>query len=363
MKEGLMKTRSGFANRPFGVLLIVMVWTLSFATGADAQRVSRAMETVNSGTVVNVRTNEEIDTSSDGKVFTGVVENDVIGRSGRVAIPRGSDVELVVKKTTENDLVLDLDSVSINGRRYSLTSQSDVTAERKEGIGVNKRTGKYVGGGAAIGAIIGAIAGGGKGAAIGAGVGAAGGAGAQVLTRGKEIEVPAESLLSFRLTQAVQTPVLDNGYYRNNRRTQIYGDSNLSAAYQAGLQAGRSDADRNLARNPRSNRWSTAADRRDYEAGYNRGYDSDVLDQSAQQRFKPSGGSVTIGDDNNIRWQGPANSRVFVQMDNQPRKLFASGQSGTQEAPWIETGHVYVFILVDNNGNEIARDRVDLRRR
>ena len=56
-----------------------------------------------------------------------------------------------------------------------------------------------VGGGAALGTLIGAIAGHGKGAAIGAAAGAAAGAGAQVLTRGKTVKVPAESTLRFKL--------------------------------------------------------------------------------------------------------------------------------------------------------------------
>ena len=67
------------------------------------------------------------------------------------------------------------------------------------GIGANQRTAVMVGGGAAAGAIIGAILGGGKGAAIGAGVGAAGGAGVEVLTKGKEVRVPAETILNFKL--------------------------------------------------------------------------------------------------------------------------------------------------------------------
>ena len=58
-----------------------------------------------------------------------------------------------------------------------------------------------VGGGAALGTLIGAVAGGGKGAAIGAAVGAAGGAATQVLTRGKEVQIPAETVLTFRLDQ------------------------------------------------------------------------------------------------------------------------------------------------------------------
>ncbi len=63
---------------------------------------------------------------------------------------------------------------------------------------MNKRSGKYMGGGAALGAIIGAIAGGGKGAAIGAASGAGAGAATQILTRGS-VKVPAETLLTFKL--------------------------------------------------------------------------------------------------------------------------------------------------------------------
>ena len=58
-----------------------------------------------------------------------------------------------------------------------------------------------VGGGAVLGTIIGAIAGGGKGAAIGAVVGGAAGAGGEILTKGKEVRVPSESVLNFRLDQ------------------------------------------------------------------------------------------------------------------------------------------------------------------
>jgi outer membrane lipoprotein SlyB len=61
-----------------------------------------------------------------------------------------------------------------------------------------------VGGGAALGTLLGAIAGGGKGAAIGAVAGAAAGTGVQVLTKGEEIRVPAETVLNFRLDEPLQ---------------------------------------------------------------------------------------------------------------------------------------------------------------
>jgi hypothetical protein len=102
-----------------------------------------------------------------------------------------------------SDLVLDLQSVTINGKQYLINS-TDVAKKGKSGVGANKRTAVYTGGGAALGAIIGAIAGGGKGAAIGAGAGAGAGALTQILTKGKSIKVPVESVLTFNLDKPLQ---------------------------------------------------------------------------------------------------------------------------------------------------------------
>jgi hypothetical protein len=105
-----------------------------------------------------------------------------------------------------SDLVLDLRSVSIEGQEY-MVSTTDVQQSGKQGLGANKRTAEYTGGGAALGAIIGAIAGRGKGAAIGAGAGGAGGLLTQVLTKGGSIRVPAETVLTFKLDKPVQIVV------------------------------------------------------------------------------------------------------------------------------------------------------------
>jgi outer membrane lipoprotein SlyB len=99
-------------------------------------------------------------------------------------------------------MVLDVQSITVDGRRY-LVSTTDVALESDTGIGKNKRTAEAIGGGAALGTIIGTIAGGGKGAAIGVLVGAAGGATAQVLTRGHDVQVPAETVLKFMLDRSV----------------------------------------------------------------------------------------------------------------------------------------------------------------
>jgi hypothetical protein len=134
-----------------------------------------------------------------------------MNNSGGVAIPRGSRADLVAVPTEDGkDTYLDLRSVTVNGRRYELETRSSAkTSSTPGGLGANKRTGKYVGGGAAIGAVLGALLGGGKGAAIGAIVGGAGGAGAQVYT-GKNKELPAETQLSFKLAEDLEMRSIDN---------------------------------------------------------------------------------------------------------------------------------------------------------
>lgn len=177
------------------------------------------VRTIGEGTNIPVRTNEAIDAKkSDGRVYTGVVAENVTDVLNNVAIPKGSNVELIVKKASNKELTLDLESVTVNGQRYAVTADaSRLSSEQRDGVGKNKRTAEYIGGGAALGAIIGAIAGGGKGAAIGAAAGAGAGAGTQVLTRGKAVKVPAESLLTFRLEQPLALASKDSGFTRNGR--------------------------------------------------------------------------------------------------------------------------------------------------
>ena len=158
-------------------------------------------------TTVSVRTEETIDSGKavEGQTFAGEVTEDVRDADGAVVIPQGANAQLVIKSAAKggrfrgaSDLVLDLQQVAIEEREYEL-STTDVVQQGKSGVGANKRTAVYTGGGAALGAIIGAIAGGGKGAAIGAGAGGGGGALAQILTKGTAIRIPVETVLKFQL--------------------------------------------------------------------------------------------------------------------------------------------------------------------
>lgn len=178
---------------------------------------ARELARIEPGTTMTVRTNERIsEARADGRVFTGTVDEDVLGSQGQVAIPRGSDVELIVRVARDNDLILDLDSVTVNGRRYAISTDANrIEANNRDTVGANARTGKYLGGGAILGAIIGAAVGGGKGAAIGAAAGAGAGATAQIATRGREVRVPAESLVTFRIDRPLMVDVRDSGYERD----------------------------------------------------------------------------------------------------------------------------------------------------
>jgi len=180
-----------------------------------------ALSRIESGTTIQVRTTEDIDTQSvDGRVYTGTIENDVLDTQGRLAIPAGSTAELVVRRGPDNEYVLDLDSVTINDRRYGVdattnrigTSGIDV---RNSNIGANKETARNVGGGAILGALLGAAIGGGDAAAKGAVAGAAVGAAAQILTKGKRIHVPDETVLNYRLESSLDLDVRDTGYERD----------------------------------------------------------------------------------------------------------------------------------------------------
>jgi hypothetical protein len=167
-------------------------------------------ELLPAGTQLVILTNEAIDskTTASNQLFSAQVDQDVIDSSNELIVPKGSPAQLIIRNvssggvTGSSEITLDIQSITVNGRRYNVTTR-DLKQTGRSGLGANTRTAEMVGGGAVIGTIIGAIVGHGKGAAIGAAVGAAGGAGAQVLTKGKQVMIPAETILKFNLDQDV----------------------------------------------------------------------------------------------------------------------------------------------------------------
>ena len=171
-----------------------------------ADDITTETHVIDAGTEISVQTDETIDgsTASEGQTFAADVTEAVRDAQGKVVIPQGAKAQVIIKSLAkagkiqgQADLVLDLASVSIDGRQYAL-STADLEEKGRAGLGKNKRTAEFVGGGAAIGGVVGALLGGGKGAAIGAGIGAGGGTAAQAVTKGN-IRVEAETTLTFKL--------------------------------------------------------------------------------------------------------------------------------------------------------------------
>jgi hypothetical protein len=170
-------------------VFVTCSWAAAFAQGAA---------TVPSGTELKIRTDEQIkadENSGVGKTYTGKVTDDVTS-NGAVIIPKGSAATLTTIKNGSK-VAVDLTAVNVNGQRFAIEAAS----YKPGSVGANKTTAKYAGGGALAGALIGALAGGGKGAAIGALAGGAAGTGAQVLTTGKSLNIPAETVLTFKTAQ------------------------------------------------------------------------------------------------------------------------------------------------------------------
>ena len=164
--------------------------------------------TIPEGTVITVRTAQQLGSkiSQDGDTFTATVARPVeVG--GSVAIPDGAAATGTVVAAHALGrfkggamLQLRLTSVTMNGQSVPISTASFSRAEKGKG----KRSATLIGGGAGLGAIIGGLAGGGKGAAIGALAGAGAGTAGTAFTGNKEIVIPAEYALSFKLLKPVE---------------------------------------------------------------------------------------------------------------------------------------------------------------
>ncbi len=181
--------------------------------------------TIEQGTQMTIRLIDSIDTEKNqvGDTFHATL-NAPLSAEGMEAIPAGTDVtgHIVDLKSAgkfagQSLLVLQLDSISSNGKSYSLQTDQ----YRKEGSSRGKNTAEKVGGGAIIGGIIGAIAGGGKGAAIGSAAGAGVGGGAQAASKKQSIKLLSETVLNFTL----QAPVTVIKSEDRNGERQKLGES------------------------------------------------------------------------------------------------------------------------------------------
>jgi hypothetical protein len=216
-----MKRNGGNKVGPFSVLLISVLLMACgnkqtssnqappSSTPQQTQVQAPPVETYNipPGTLFRVRIEQTVDTKHDraGERFSATL-NTPVTVDGREAIPRGTLFTGHLTSAAHSGrfkgravIGLTLDSFTLDNESYDIDTGSDVRRSK----GHKKRNFLFIGGGAGGGAAIGAVAGGGAGALIGAGAGAAAGVTTAFFTGRKNITIPAETLLTFRLRQSV----------------------------------------------------------------------------------------------------------------------------------------------------------------
>jgi hypothetical protein len=170
----------------------------------DAPIVRPADVNIAAGTNLTIRINQHISvkTSHAGDRFDGEVVEPVAGDNDRVVIPKGSPVTGVVVASHRRGhfkgssiLELRLTYLTLNGTRYALDTR-DLTQTKK---GKGKRSAAFIGGGTGLGMLVGGVATGGVGLLVGGLVGAGGGTALGGLTGNRDIEIPAESIVRFKL--------------------------------------------------------------------------------------------------------------------------------------------------------------------
>jgi len=150
-------------------------------------------EFVPPGTQIQVHIDRDVNVATwdRGRIYPARIDADVYSENRNVVIPRGANCELIVRQVGPSQMALDLESISVNGRRYVMDAA---------GPQFNMDREQYDNGSGVIGNIIGAIT---------------GTPGGNVRYQGDRIEVPAGSEITFRLQQPLGIAEWRDGGYSN----------------------------------------------------------------------------------------------------------------------------------------------------
>ena len=180
-------------------------------TGSPAVPAAQAQITVQAGTNLAIRIDHSIrvKTAHVGDAFNGELVEAVSDSMGHVVLPKGTPVSGVVDAAHRrgrfkgaSELSLRLTSMTLNGKQYALRTAD--TARTKKGKG--KRSIAMIGGGTGLGMLVGGLAGGGKGMLIGSLLGGGAGTAGAAFTGNRDLTIPAESVVHFRLVRDLVIP-------------------------------------------------------------------------------------------------------------------------------------------------------------
>jgi hypothetical protein len=199
MRDGLKRSRH-VVTASVSVALGVVLAGSAFAQGSN-------LVTVPAGTRILVRMSDSLDSSRSrpGAIFTAALQtnvtvgNDVVARAGTTVHGRVTEARSGGRVAGRSELALELTDMVIDGTKFPLlTGEYSVQGSSTAGSTV-RRTAAGAGLGTAIGAISGNT---GRGAAIGSVVGA----GTSMATPADRSNIPAGTLLEFRLQQPAMLP-------------------------------------------------------------------------------------------------------------------------------------------------------------
>lgn len=160
------------------------------------------------GTPLRIRVDQRISvkTSHAGDRFSGTIVSPVVVE-GTEVIPAGSMARGEVLEAHRRGhfkghsvLELTLTSLDVNGRHYHIDTRRFVRTKKGKG----KRTAAFIGGGTGVGMLIGGVATGGVGLLVGGLSGAGAGTLGAAFTGNRDINIPAETVMTFRLAEPIQ---------------------------------------------------------------------------------------------------------------------------------------------------------------
>ena len=160
--------------------------------------------TIPAGTTLAIRIDQRISVKSSraGDTFTGEIVDPVLSSDNQVLVPKGALVNGVVDVSHRRGhfkgsslLELRLTSLTMDGKQYPLETRD--MARSKKGKG--RRSTAMIAGGSGLGMLVGGVATGGVGLVVGGLVSGGAGTAAAGLTGNRDINIPAESIVHFKL--------------------------------------------------------------------------------------------------------------------------------------------------------------------